>query len=186
MCGQTDPAWLKLLFVVLPVVAAFIGVVLTNKNNRKINRESHKLELARLNRSAIEQHGSELYGLLESWSDELVKACTRVWIYTREGERPPQAALETIRESSRVLHARFLVGVYFNDLSSLMGRVGMLYIELGDQARKAIQDEHVIGEAASDTEMGEAEKAFRQAVLQLEQAVIATVRSSVLSGPGTR
>jgi hypothetical protein len=66
MCGQTDPAWLKLLFVILPVLAAFGGVLLTNRNSRKINNDSHELELARLKRNAIGQHGSELYSLLES------------------------------------------------------------------------------------------------------------------------
>jgi CBS domain containing-hemolysin-like protein len=103
-------------------------------------------------------------------------------MYTREGERPPRDALEVIRNATPALRARFIVGVYFMNLSSQMGRVGMLHIELGNQARKAIQDEHVIEEAASDTEMNDAEKAFRQAVLDLEQAVIESVRSIVLSG----
>jgi hypothetical protein len=174
MYGESDPSWLKLLFVVFPVVTAFGGVLLTNRTNRRINRENSKEERVKSKRDAIQERGAELYTLLEAWSAGVARANTKVKSFSTDKLEPPMDAIATIRDASRLMRARFLVEVYFESLAPLMNTVGDLYIKLGNEARAAADGQSI--EASAIGELDKTQKAFRQAAIKLEGSVIVAVR----------
>jgi hypothetical protein len=169
---------LKLLLVVLPVVSAFGGVLLTNRTNRKINKDSFEEEKSKSKRSAIQEHGAELYTLIEAWSTDVADATVRMGIFSQQKLDPPVASIAIVRDTSRLLHARFVVEVYFASLSPLIEKVGRLYLKLGNEAL-AVAEGQRIESAADDAEIDETRRSFREAVVEFEQAVIVSVREYV-------
>jgi hypothetical protein len=174
MYGESDPSWLKLLFVVFPVVTAFGGVLLTNRTNRRINKEHAEEEKAKSKRDAVQERGAELYTLVEAWSADVARANTKVKIFSTDKLEPPMDAIAIIRDASRLLRARFLIEVYFESLAPLMNKVGNLYIKLGNEARAAAEGQSI--EVSTIAELDETQRAFRQAAIELEKAVIVAVR----------
>jgi hypothetical protein len=111
-----DPTWFKILLVLLPVIAAFTGVVLTNWNNRKIQDARIASEKEDRELVARRTAAHEIFTLMESWAADMRKSGIVLAGAVGRGEPTPDSDHRIIMDSSRYLRARMLVTVHFPHL----------------------------------------------------------------------
>jgi hypothetical protein len=116
MCYLPDPYWFKLLLVVTPVIAAFLGVVLTNRNNRKIQDAALAHEKKERQLETKRSAAQEIFTLMESWAADMRISGIVAAGAVGRGVPLPLNDRRMLLDSARYLRAHMLVAVHFPHL----------------------------------------------------------------------
>jgi hypothetical protein len=116
MFNEVASTVVTLLMPIVTVAAAFIGVVLTNRNNRSIQKDRNDHDKRQHERETKLAAAEEIYTRMEAWAADMRRVGVVTARCVSNGDPVPVEEHRLMMDTARILRSRMLIRVHFPQL----------------------------------------------------------------------